>query len=307
MPLPTQTDSFYLTLQMFNDGKPHTRKSIFEKAITELGLNDDDLTPKTKSGVPVYKSRLGWGISYLERAGMLKKVERGVYEITNRGMAQLEEGIKGKAFLDKLNEIIKEENPWNIGGDSKDDAKGSDESAIGDGLLHDERSPQETIEQAIASLNDSLASELLGMILDQEPYFFEKVVVRLLEVMGYGAGKVTPRSGDGGIDGIITADPLGFDTIYTQAKRYAPGNKVGAPEMQAFVGALGGVTKGVFITTSSFLPSARDVVDNCRHARIELIDGAKLIELMINYNVGVTIEESFEIKRIDLDFFDDLA
>lgn len=308
MSLPTQTDAFFLTLKMFGDGKQYSRKDIFDNAIDALTLTEEETKQKTKSGIPIYQSRLGWGISYLERAGLLRKVKRGVYEITPRGEKALQEGVGGKIFLDRLNSVIHTENPWNIGADSNKEASdGAQESNNASCSQHEEKSPQEAIEQAISSLNDSLADELLGMILDQEPYFFEKVVVKLLEGMGYGAGEVTSKSRDGGIDGIITADPLGFDIIYTQAKRYSPNNKVGAPEIQGFIGALGSANKGVFITTSSFLPKAVEVARNCHHAKIELIDGAKLIELMIAYNVGVAVEETYEIKRIDLDFFDELS
>ncbi|MEC4183308.1 restriction endonuclease [Adlercreutzia sp. R21] len=303
MPLPTQTDAFYITLEMFSDGLPHTRKEIFNKAVDTVSLSDEETKERTKSGTPIYESRLGWGISYLERAGMLKKVRRGVYEITPRGEQALQDGVDGKEFLYKLNAIIDEENPWNIGADTK---KEPTNPAQGE-TRHDERSPQEAIEQAISSLNDSLASELLSMILDHDPYVFEEIVVKLLEVMGYGVGEVTSKSNDGGIDGIITADPLGFEAIYTQAKRYNPSNKVGAPEIQGFIGALRNANKGVFITTSSFQPAAIEVANSCLYAKIKLIDGEELINLMIKYNVGVTVEDTYEIKRIDLDFFDELS
>lgn len=303
MSLPTQTDAFYITLELFNDGLPHTRKEIFNKAINAISLSDEEVKEKTKSGTPIYESRLGWGISYLERAGMLEKVRRGVYEITPRGEQALKDGVDGKEFLYKLNALIDEENPWNIGADSKKEPADVIQADSG----HDERSPQEAIEQAISSLNDSLASELLSMILEHDPYVFEEIVVKLLEMMGYGVGEVTSKSNDGGIDGIITADPLGFEAIYTQAKRYNPSNKVGAPEIQGFIGALRNANKGVFITTSSFQPAAIEVANSCLYAKIKLIDGEELINLMIKYNVGVTVEETYEIKRIDLDFFDELS
>lgn len=303
MALPTQTDAFYITLEMFSDGLPHTRKDIFNKAISAISLSDEEVKEKTKSGTPIYESRLGWGISYLERAGMLKKVRRGVYEITPRGEQALQDGVDGKEFLYKLNALIDEENPWNIGVDNK--KKPTD--AIQSESSHDERSPQEAIEQGISSLNESLASELLSMILEHDPYVFEEIVVKLLEIMGYGVGEVTSKSNDGGIDGIITADPLGFEAIYTQAKRYSPSNKVGAPEIQGFIGALRNANKGVFITTSSFQPAAIEVANSCLYAKIKLIDGEELINLMIMYNVGVTVEDTYEIKRIDLDFFDELS
>lgn len=303
MALPTQTDAFYITLEMFSDGLPHTRKEIFDKAISAISLSDEEVKEKTKSGTPIYASRLGWGISYLERAGMLKKVRRGVYEITPRGEQALQDGVDGKEFLYKLNALIDEENPWNIGADANKETT----DVVQSESSHDEKSPQEAIEQAISSLNDSLASELLSMILDHDPYVFEKIVVKLLEVMGYGVGEVTSKSNDGGIDGIITADPLGFEAIYTQAKRYSPSNKVGAPEIQGFIGALRNANKGVFITTSSFQPAAIEVANSCLYAKIKLIDGEELINLMIKYNVGVTVEDTYEIKRIDLDFFDELS
>lgn len=303
MPLPTQNDAFYITLEMFSDELPHTRQEIFNKAITAISLSDDEIKEKTKGGTPIYKSRLGWSISYLARAGMLKKVRRGVYEITPRGEQALQEGVGGKEFLNRLNAIIDEENPWNIGADTKKEPP----DTIQKNVSHDDRSPQEAIEQAISSINDSLASELLSMILEHDPYVFEEIVVKLLEVMGYGVGEVTAKSNDGGIDGIITADPLGFEAIYTQAKRYNPGNKVGAPEIQGFIGALRNANKGVFITTSSFQPAAIEVANSCLYAKIKLIDGEELINLMIKYNVGVTVEETYEIKRIDLDFFDELS
>lgn len=303
MALPTQTDAFYIALEMFSDGLPHTRQDIFNKAISAISLSDEEVKEKTKSGTPIYASRLGWGISYLERAGMLRKVRRGVYEITPRGDQALQDGVDGKEFLYKLNALIDEENPWNIGTDTKKEPS----DVVQGESNHDERSPQEAIEQAIASLNDSLASELLNMILDHDPYVFEKIVVKLLEVMGYGVGEVTSKSNDGGIDGIITADPLGFEVIYTQAKRYSPSNKVGTSEIQGFIGALRNANKGVFITTSSFQPAAIDVANSCLYAKIKLIDGEELINLMIKYNVGVTVEDTYEIKRIDLDFFDELS
>lgn len=303
MALPTQTDAFYVTLEMFSDGLPHTRKDIFNKAISAISLSDEEVKEKTKSGTPIYASRLGWGISYLERAGMLRKVRRGVYEITPRGEQALQDGVGGKEFLYKLNTLIDEENPWNIGADTNKEST----EVVKSESSHDERSPQEAIEQAISSLNESLASELLTMILDHDPYVFEEIVVKLLEVMGYGVGEVTSKSNDGGIDGIITADPLGFEAIYTQAKRYNPSNKVGAPEIQGFIGALRNSNKGVFITTSSFQPAAIEVANSCLYAKIKLIDGEELINLMIKYNVGVTVDDTFEIKRIDLDFFDELS
>ena len=154
-------------------------------------------------------------------------------------------------------------------------------------------------------LNDVLASELVQLILDREPSFLEKLVVDLLEKMGYGNGRITQYSGDGGVDGIIATDALGFDPIYTQAKRYAPSSKVGCPEVQAFAGALGSVTRGAFITTSSFTANAIEWARSYPHATIALIDGEKLARLMIKYDLGVAVERALQIKRVDSDYFDE--
>lgn len=143
------------------------------------------------------------------------------------------------------------------------------------------------------------------MILSKDPAFFEQLVVDLLEKMGYGKGQTTQFVNDGGIDGIITGDALGFDPIYTQAKRYAPGNLVGRPEMQAFAGALGAITRGAFITTSGFKPTAVEFAKSYPHATIVLIDGKRLADLMIRFNLGVAVEKTFEVKRIDIDYFED--
>lgn len=160
------------------------------------------------------------------------------------------------------------------------------------------------IEDSIEEINSSLADELLDTILDKDPRFFEDLIVDLLVKMGYGQGRATQYVSDSGIDGIITTDALGFDPIYTQAKRYAKDHRVGRPELQAFAGALGNVARGVFITTSSFNSSAVDFASRYPHATIVLIDGQKLSELMIKYDLGVTIERSFQVKRLDIDYFE---
>jgi restriction system protein len=172
-----------------------------------------------------------------------------------------------------------------------------------------DRTPEEQIEAAHAALHSALREELLLRILQNSPTFFEQVIVELLVAMGYGgtvlnAATQLGRSGDGGVDGVINEDRLGLDRVYVQAKRYAQGNSVGRPDVQAFVGSLVGLgaTKGVFVTTSSFSSAASDFV---RHLgqRIILIDGRRLSDLMIEHNVGVRLSRAVEFKRLDEDFF----
>lgn len=171
--------------------------------------------------------------------------------------------------------------------------------------------PEEQIAAAHAVLHAALKADLLQRILEQTPTFFERSIVDLLVAMGYGgshddAAQRLGKSGDGGVDGVIDEDRLGLDRIYVQAKRYAPHVSVGRPEVQGFIGSLVGLgaSKGVFVTTSSFSAPATDFV---RHLpqRVILIDGNRFAELMIEHGVGVRVDRSIEVKRIDEDFFVD--
>ena len=301
MPIPTQTDAFRITLDLLSDGKAYSRKEIFQKAKEELGITADEEEVKLASGTPAYIGRVDWAIVYLFRGLLLDRVSRGVYKINDRGLEIVNTDMRGAEFSHWLNREIAEKNPWNQGANSKKEAqqKSEDESEI--------KSPREQIEDLSEELNEVLASELVQLILDREPAFLEKLVVDLLEKMGYGNGEITQYSSDGGIDGIITTDALGFDPIYTQAKRYALTSKVGRSEVQAFAGALGSVSRGVFITTSSFSSGAIEWARGYPHATLVLIDGEKLARLMIRYDLGVTVERAFEIKRVDSDYFDDVS
>ena len=305
MALPTQTDMFGIVLKYMGDGEKRSRKQVRDLAAERLGLTSDELAEATSSGVPVYESRVGWAISYLNRAKLLDRVSRGVYRINDAGRNMLATGIEGSEFFGKLRQLIDEQDPWRKGAASKKMQEKTEpvEAPVGE-MQAEGESPQEVIANAVEQINDSLASELIEQVLNQEPGFFEKLVVDLLERMGYGTGKITRYVGDGGIDGIVTCDTLGFDPIYTQAKRYAPENTVSQPELQKFAGALGATTKGVFITTSSFTRGAIEFADRYPHATIVLIDGKRLAQLMIRFNVGVSTEFAFEVKRLDIDYFE---
>ncbi|WP_407391483.1 restriction endonuclease [Methanobrevibacter sp.] len=169
--------------------------------------------------------------------------------------------------------------------------------------LEGESTPEEEIEKSLEKINDSLVDSILENILNNDPFFFERLVVDLLLEMGYGEfGRVTSPTNDGGIDGIINEDRLGINKIAIQAKRFAKGNVIGRPEIHKFAGALNekGLSKGVFITTSSF---TREAISSAKHQSIVLIDGEKLARLMIEYNVGTFTSHTYEIKRIDSDYF----
>ena len=169
----------------------------------------------------------------------------------------------------------------------------------------EEHTPNEILESTFNQIQESLAGDLLERVLNQSPGFFERLVVELMEKMGYGAGKITGRSGDEGIDGVIDEDKLGLDVIHIQAKRWAPDHKVSRPDLQQFVGALAGQNgnKGVFITTSSFSKEAMNF--NPSGVKIVKIDGERLAKLMIMHNVGVSVQSVYEIKKIDTDYFEE--
>lgn len=306
MPIPTQTEMFSVVLEIMDDGKEHTRSELKGLALEKLQLTDQEAAAKTSSGVPVYGARVGWSVSYLARAKLITRIRRGIYTINEDGKAALSEGMDPHAFWVYLQKRIEELNPWSRNdqkhSENSSENKAEDEQEILDSA---ESSPQEQIESLAQEMNEALADEIIALIMDRDSSFFERVVVNLLEKMGYGKGEVTKRTGDGGIDGLITTDVLGFRPICTQAKRYAADHKIGRPAIQEFVGALNGAPNGVFITTSSFTKEALEYAKGYPGATLSLIDGKRLAELMIEYNLGVSTESVVEIKRIDTDYFEE--
>lgn len=300
MPIPTQTDMFRIVLDLMQDGKKRTRKEISQLVAEQYELTDAERAEKTSSGQAIYVSRASWAVSYLERAGYLDRISRGVYRTNEAGLEVGKSDLRGSAFYGRLQKRIAEMNPWNIG--SAEDH--SEDSSSSTSTIDPEKSPEEQMGLLANDLDAALSEELLELILDHTPDFFEQLVVDLLEKMGYGQGKTTQYIGDSGIDGIVTTDALGFDPILTQAKRYAPEHRVGRPEIQAFAGALGSVTRGVFITTSTFTSEAVAWAKQYPHATLVLIDGKRLTRLMISYDLGVYTERMYRVKRIDSDYFE---
>lgn len=295
MPIPTQTEMFPLVLEVMSDGETRANKEIKEAVSEHLGLTTEERKHMTKSGEPIYSSRTGWAVQYLHRAQLFDRVSRGVYRINSEGREVAARQLAPSELSSYMNTLIAQRNPWNTGSYAQSTTESKQEEAL---------SPQETIEEALSDLRSTLSDELLDIIMAKPPEFFEKIVVDLLVKMGYGTGEVTQYSNDGGIDGIITTDALGFDPIYTQAKRYASDHKVSRPELQGFAGALGHYTRGIFITTSTFAETAIEFARTFPHATIVLIDGHKLAELMIDYNLGVSTERTYMVKRIDIDYFE---
>lgn len=304
MPIPTQTEMYGIVLGLMGDGGEYTRRSMKQKALSYLDLTAEETLQKTDSGVLVYESRVGWAISYLSRAQLISRVNRGVYVINDEGKNTLKENLDPDALWYRLDDRIRTLDPWKTGVKKQRQQVAEDGKVVEPPAQSGAVSPQEQISSLASELDANLADELLALIMDHDSDFFERIVVQLLEKMGYGQGVVTRRSSDGGIDGLITTDELGFRPICTQAKRFSADNKVSRPMVQAFVGALNGAPNGVFITTSGFTSEAIDYASKYPNATLSLIDGHRLTELMIKYGLGVATERVIEIKRVDSDYFE---
>lgn len=293
--IPPFEEFLYPFLSFLKDGSLTTNE-MRAKMVEHFNLTADDCATMTKGGnTNQLSDRIGWCRQYFRRALFIDIPQRGTYAITQRGLDYLSSHTS--LYKSDLMEYPEFATYATSSGIVTPPAADKPE-------VNKELTPTESLEKAYNTINNDLADELLTTILEQSPTFFEKLVLKLLEKMGYGKGTVTQRSGDEGIDGIINEDKLGLDIIHIQAKRYKPDNKVGRPLMQAFVGALdgAGVNKGVFITTSGFTKEALDYKSSKKIAKI---DGKQLTNLMIQHNVGVTTEYTYEVKKIDKDFFEE--
>ena len=269
-------------------------------------LTDAERQQVTSTGVPVYQSRAGWAVSYLSSAGYLERVSRGVYRLSSKGRAALDASIEEEAFG---RQVIAEAAHAKSGDGVVEPAKageGPTEPASAEAAPSEvlAQPPFEIMAAAHQEMDRQLKGELLASILERDPEFFEQLVVDLMECLGYGEGERTPYRHDGGIDGKIYRDSLGFYAVYVQAKRYSKGNNVQRPEIQAFIGALNGIDKGVFVTTSKFSPGAVECAERCVHAKVVLIDGERLVQMMMDHDLGVYTRKTFRVKEIDSDYFD---
>lgn len=293
-------------LKTMSDDKTHRLRELIEILQNHFQLSDSDRKELLPSGSQaIFDNRVGWAKFYLEKANLLKTEKRGSYRITDVGMNFLKSNPselrsrdleKFKAFNEFKQSII-----------SKNETENSDNFIQEN--IDSNKTPEEALEYAYLKLKNDLSRDLLDTIKGCSPSFFEKLVVDMLTKMGYGgsrkdAGKALGKTGDGGIDGIIKEDKLGLDTIYIQAKRWE--NVVPVREIRDFAGALLSkkARKGIFITTSSFPQSAYENVNSIEH-RIILIDGARLTELMFEFNVGLSTQSTYDVKKIDSDYFEE--
>lgn len=302
MAVPDFQAWFLPFLKHLADGKNHRLSDLYEDLAKELALSADDRSEMLPSGKQLkYKNRIGWARTYMKKAGLIESPARGECRITSRGLEVLAnppDRLTVK-FLKQFPEF-KEFHTYKPSAPLDPHTEADDDSGA---------TPEEALEQAHQTLKDDVTQELLDRVKSSHPSFFEALVVELLLRMGYGgsredAGKTIGRSGDGGIDGVIKEDRLGLDFVYIQAKRWE--NTVGRPVVQAFAGSLEGARakKGVLITTSSFSAEARQYISQIEK-RIVLVDGEELASLLFEHNLGVSPVASYEVKKVDTDYFEE--
>src|SRR5690625_4453939 len=294
--LPKYHETFIPILQTLNNGKSLQSRALSESVRDNFysELPEKLLAKKTKSGANVLIDRINWGKSYLKMAGFVLYPERGKVQITEKGKQVLKKGELSLSDLQNDPDYIKYRESV--------DNKREKEEAVGVDSI-ETASPQDLIDSGFSSIEEEVKAELLDRLKEIDPYYFEKVILILLKRMGYGDFIETSKSGDGGIDGIINEDKLGLEKIYIQAKRYNE-SKIREWDIRNFIGAMSGDTsKGVFVTTSTFDGAAVIKAREAHHSII-LIDGAKLVDLMHEYNVGTQVKTIYEVKEVDNDFFE---
>jgi restriction system protein len=288
-------------LQFASDGEEHSIHEAVESLSAQFKLTEEDESRLLSSGQqPIFYNRVGWARTYLKKARLIDDPRRGYFRITDRGKEVLRRNPNriDMKYLQEFPEYI----------EFRETTRETTD------LPHDEEefeglTPEEALEEAYQKIRGDLSDEVLKAVINSSPGFFEKLVVELLVKMGYGgsqrdAARAVGGSGDEGIDGIIDEDRLGLDTIYIQAKKWKEGSTVSRPEIQKFVGALQGqrAKKGIFITTTKFSDEARKYASNIE-PKVVLIDGKRLANLMIDHNVGVSQQTTYEIKSLDSDYF----
>lgn len=295
-------------LKAVGESGPISAPDVRARVAEQLGLAASDLAELLPSGrQSTFSNRIAWANIFMQRAGLIKVVRRGIYELTAEGASVLGNNPSriDMKFLESFPSYVE----WR-----KRSLRPEDEDVGGSGPVDGPQitvstNPEEQIEQSHKELTATVEADLLDRLRAVTPAQFEQIIVDLLVAMGYGGGrsemaKAVGRSGDNGVDGVVREDKLGLDVVYMQAKRYSPTNPVGAGEVRDFIGALEGhrASKGVFVTTSTFPQSAHDYVARVSK-RVVLIEGEELAALMVAHGVGVRVKTVYEVKELDDDYF----
>lgn len=289
-------------LEVLKDNETYTNSECIDILAEKLNITEEEKSLCFPSGKKrIFYDRVNWAKTYMKKAGLVEAPKRGAVRITKLGLELLNENPKQLRSKD----LLRYDSFYEFVSSGNREQNNNENNCVS----LNEKTPSEEIANAFENLKTSLADEILEKINTCSFGFFEKLVIELLIKMGYGgsreeAGRATKKTGDEGIDGIINEDRLGLDSIYIQAKRWKD-TVVGRPEIQKFSGALDtpGASKGIFITTSTFSKEAREYVKAINTKNIVLIDGMQLAQYMIEFNVGVSTEIIYEVKKIDTDYF----
>lgn len=292
------------TLISLQDGQAHTLQQIREAVAVALAVTEEDQAQLLPSGKQTtYSNRVAWALTHMGKAGLVSRPARAQYALTDRGRNVLVEHADrvDMAVLSTFEDYQQFRAP-------KPGLKPVGDATVVE--VAEELSPSESVGRLVQAADSAVAAELLERVLAQPPAFLERLALRLLKALGYGGRESllehTGKSGDAGLDGLVRQDALGLELVGMQAKRYDKDATVGRPELQAFVGALQGAqtSRGVFVTTGRFSAGARQFADGVS-MRLVLLDGEELTRLMVRYNVGVSVRETFDLKQVDEEFFED--
>lgn len=306
MPIPKHNELRVPVLEYLKAHGVTASKEMVAPLSVVFKLTPEEVNQMYESGNgPIFKDRISWALTYLGFTDLILRPKRGLYDISPKGIEILKTPNEIDAYIDRaaaLRDSLK----------SSNDANSPIATVIESTASPEKSTPQEKLYQSYANIKKSTTDEILETILSKTPREFEKLVVTLLQKMGYGgeiknSGIVTKATNDNGIDGIIKEDILGLGRIYIQAKRYAPENTIGREEIQKFVGALAVAqsNKGVFITTSYFKKTAIEYVNSLNGSTtIVLIDGQQLADYIYDYELGMQVEQTIKIKKLDSDFWD---
>ncbi len=303
--IPKYEEIMLPLLKYLSDNREHGLSETHDVLAEQYKLSEEEVRELLPSGKQsIFRNRVGWARTYMKKAGLLTSTKRAHFKITDKGLKLLKENPTAinSQFLNRYDDFVKFKSirkDKETNSTSEPKVTGSDS----------DQTPEESLEYAYQKIHSELAKEILEIIKACSPSFFETLVIDLLVAMGYGgsrkdAGQAMGKSGDGGIDGIINEDKLGLDVIYLQAKRWE--NSVPVKEIRDFTGALASkkAKKGIFITTSSFPKSVYEFVGQVEY-KIILIDGERLADLMIEHSVGLSTVNTYHVKTIDSDYFEE--
>ena len=311
MPIPTYEKLLRPILALAAVGEISRRTAAVAMA-NLFKLSSEETNRVLPSGKSTFiRNRTGWAMTFLTKAGLIEKIGKNTYRATAKA-ADFLKSHPDEIKVSDLRQLKGWAEAWEAGRQKRRVAEAAEAIESREATADGSATPHEIIANQISALDVELRGRLLQTIVDQSPEFFERLVLDVLLAMGYGgsredAAEHLGRSGDEGIDGRINQDALGLDQVLVQAKKYAIDRPIDRKEIQAFVGSLSGqgVTKGVFITTSSFQQSARDFVTRGLNTKVVLVDGKMLIELMLRFNIGVRVVQKLEIKEIDQNYFEE--